>query len=312
MKRTLKKTAILMATCALPAVTLAGSPMSGPDFIYRGFVELEHLNGDFDDENVIAGQMFFNWAPAAISSYGLGVTGGLEGITLLGSSSDDYLALWLALTYTMAGSSYGDGVLSFGFPTSPIDDYASTDTFNGTVLFDFELSALGKGSFVRSANLFESDRSLGVRYDATSGPLSYGVAFHRVETDFDDINSYSAAARYTTGALTFAGGIEHLRGDSDTATLARAGVEADYDPFGGHLYVYKGDSGVAPDGVEVSAYYKVMPNLKVSATYIDYDFGDARGISAQYDLTNGGYVQGGLLDVDTSDTMIDLSVGYRF
>ena len=77
---------------------------------------------------------------------------------------------------------------------------------------------------MRSANLFESDRSLGVRYDATSGPLSYGVAFHRVDTDFDDINSYSAAARYATGALTFAGGIEHLRGDSDNGHLgARRG-----------------------------------------------------------------------------------------
>ncbi len=315
MKKPMKQTAILLATCALPAVTLAGSPLSGPDVVYRGYVELEHLNSSGSDQNTLGGELFFNWSPTAISSYGFGVTGGFEGITLLDSSSDDYVALWLALTYSMAGgsSSMPGGVLSFGFPTSPIDDYASTAIFNDSILIDAEFSVV-KSSFVRYANLLESERPFGVRYDATSGPLSYGIAWHHIDFGSDDANSFSAAARYTSGALTFAGGIEHIDGSGGGSfTAVRAGVEADFDPLKAHLYIYENDSSGPPGGVEVGVSYEVMPNLTVGANFLDIDgSGDLFGVTANYDLANGGYVQAGLMDGDFGDSVIDLSVGYRF
>lgn len=165
---------------------------------------------------------------------------------------------------------------------------------------------------MRFANIAESERAFGVRYDTTSGPLSYGVSWHRISSDFGDVDAFSGAARYTVGTLTYAGGIEHLNGPGDSATLARVGVEADYDPLRAHLYLFKGDSGVSPDAVEVGVSYDVMANLTIGATYMDIDDSvDLLGITAKYNIANGGYVQAGITDVD-SDTFFDLSVGYRF
>ena len=58
--------------------------------------------------------------------------------------------------------------------------------------------------------------------------------------------------------------------------------------------------------------YDVMANLTIGATYMDIDDSvDLLGITAKYNIANGGYVQAGITDVD-SDTFFDLSVGYRF
>jgi len=293
-------TFLALAAALAPGFAAAQSLPDGVTL--EGRVEYEYLSdGDYDTSGLY-GDFDLSIEPGAFSG-GFGFDLGVVGLDFEDVSE---VAVFGAVTYGLGSS----GKLSFGVPRSALSSHRHMPALGGVQLFDLELRTLTEG-FVETAYLFGDDTPLGLRYDGDYGDLGVSASYHRL-SDLD-LDAFDVAATYSRNSFFLSGGFEHLTdGDSDlTLVRVEGGAETDLYSAGLGYSTFTGD-GPSEDVLSAWASYYVMPQLEVTATVVDFDMATTWGLSAEYTFWKGAYGQLGYLDSDESDSIWDVSMGWKF
>ncbi len=288
-------TALSLVTLATPLVAQDSSGLT-----FSGDIRIEHsiVGSDNDTFLIGSGDLNFDFGN------GFGIVAAAEAYA---SDTYDLEALWLAASYS------GDwGSVQFGAPESVIDTYTSTGEFNGSAgTYHMPMTMILRQSYVKSVALLEDETPLGLRFDGSSGNLSYGVSYH----SFDDgaLTSVAGAFRYDIYAYGVFGGVERNEMGGGDLTLWRVGADADMGSHGGSAVVSGGNDGF-PTTIELQGFYRPTDQITLGLAVMDIDSSETLyGVNAEYAFANNAYVRGSVTRADGfSDTMVDLSVGFRF
>lgn len=301
MKFTTAAPLLLCAGFAAPA--FAQSAQDG--FYTNGYAELSYFNGSGSNGEVLG------YSEATIGYNTSGGFGAEIGVDALISEGDDETALYGALTYQ---SSFGK--LSFGVPRAAIDAYlGGVPTVAGAVPYKVGALGLTKRSVVSTSYLFtNTDAPIGLRYDGTFGSTNVGASYHR----FNDADVYDIAANYQLGQTTLTGALEHVSEGGTSDTRYFLGAETKFGQVSAGV-LWSGNYALGNDAaIEAYAKFKPLDQLELSATALNVDVGSSAstvfGLSADYTLSQGAYVQAGVADTfnSASDTAVNLALGLRF
>lgn len=290
--------AALCASVALPAAA-----QSVADGVYtKGFVELEYFNGSGSSETLGYANADFGIVPSA---GGLGFDIGVEAVSIDGSNE---AAIYGALSY-----SGGFGKVSIGAPRPVIDDYVGVPALAGLEFFDIAYLSNFDGSIISQAYLLsDSDVPLGLRYDGAFGGTTVGAAYFSIE-GADVLN---LAANYSLGDATLRGAVEYVRDGGNGATSFFLGADQTFGQINaGVLYSNLGVAGNA-DALQLYAKYKATDQLELTANMASVDPGGSSstlyGLSADYNFSQGAYVQAGIADGSSASSVYNLSLGLKF
>lgn len=301
MKFTTAAPLLLCAGFAAPAFA-----QNAPDGFYtNGYAELSYFNGSGSNGDLLG------YSEATIgynTSSGFGAEIGVDAII---SEGDDETAIYGALVYQ---SSFGK--LSFGVPRAAMDAYlGGVPTVAGAVPFNIGQVGLTKRSVITSSYLFSNpDAPVGLRYDGTFGSTNVGASYHR----FNDADVFDIAANYQLGGTTLTGALEHISGSGTSDTRYFLGAETKFGQVSAGV-LWSGNYALGNDAaIEAYAKFKPLDQLELSATALNTDIGSGAstvfGLSADYSISQGAYVQAGVADTfnSSSDTAVNLALGLRF
>lgn len=294
-----------MKTITAVALTLAtlATPLAAQDsfgLTFSGDIRIEHSMVGSDDQTFLIGTGDLNLD----FGNGFGIAASAESYVF---DTDTYSALWLAATFD------GDwGSVQIGVPESVIETYATTGEFNGSAgMYHFGMTGILRRSYVHHVAIFGGETPVGLRYDGVSGGLSYGVSYH----SFDDgaLETLAAAVRYDFDTYGVFGGVERNDMGGGDLTTWRVGADADFGSHGGSALVVGGNDGF-PTTLELQGFYRPTDQIKLGAALLSIDGSEnLYGVNAEYAFANNAYMRGSVTRADGfSDTMVDLSVGFRF
>ena len=271
-------------------------------FYLRGVLEAELLKDRSDDDSILFGDISFGFAP---SGGGIGADFGLVGYD---SSYEDDLAVYGAVSFGL-----GAGRMQVGAPRAVLDDFMDIPPVGGSRFLDIGFGQL-TSSFVSTYALVDGKTPYGLRYDTSMGGLDLAASAHQFGGD--DVAAVDVAAAYTFGAVTLSGGAEHVEGEGDDGTNLILGGKASVGPVEGGLYY---SALKRPGDIEAwTAYgtWRPLEPVAVTGTVVTArESGDETtvyGVSADYSIWEGAYLQGGYLDGDGENATYDLSVGWKF
>ncbi len=207
---------------------------------FSAYGEAEYAQGNGNSETGFAGGVSFTSEPGAAGLAGLGLDASLR---VLRVNSTSFYTLYLAPSIALGPA----GKLSFGAPEPVMNGLYDGPILGGTYLFD-PLLRSATGSFTDSAYFTDViNVPLGVRYDGTAGPVSFGASLHRLSDV--DATALELVARYPLGKVSLAGGVEVLNDGSTTESRFVLGGSGDAGVWGGGLYYYNesfvtGESGL--------------------------------------------------------------------
>jgi len=272
-------------------------------FYLRGVVEAELLKSRNDDTSLFFGDVSFGFAPVG---GGIGLDLGLVGFG--GGEGPDELAVYAAASFGLA-----DGRMQVGAPRAVLDDFMDIPPLGGSRFLDIGLGAM-TSSAVSSYALLEGKTPYGLRYDTTIGGLDLAGSAHQFGGD--DVSAVDLAAAYDFGAVTLSAGAEHVDGEGSSGFNLILGGKAEFGQMEGGVYY---SDLRRPGDVEAwTAYGTWRPSQPISVTgsvVSARESGDEAtlyGLSAEYAIPQGAYVQGGILDGDGERTVYDVSVGWKF
>jgi hypothetical protein len=296
-------TAVPLLLCA-GFVTPASAQSAQEGFYTNGYAELSYFNSGSSDQTL-------GYSEATIGYNTSSGFGAEIGIDALITEDEDVSALYGALTYQ---SSFGK--LSLGAPRSALDAYlANVPTVGGILQFKIGEIGLTKRSYVTLVHLqSDNDTPVGLRYDGTFGATNVGASYHRIE----DTDVYDVAANYQVGQSVLTGAIESISGAGVNETRYFLGVESKFGQVAAGL-LYSGNFAFGDtNATELYAKYKPLDQLELTATALNIDTGSDTttlyGLAADYNFSQGAYVQAGVADSfeSGSDTAYNLALGLRF
>lgn len=292
---------------ALPAIAVAALmplAVSAQDLNIdtSGVLELEYLSGDGMDETYVFGDVSLSYGPNA-GQTGLGFDIGLYGLDADGVEGE--LIAFGALTYR---TSYGK--FSFGVPRSAASTVSRMPEIGGSQILGAGTQAFNDG-LVTLAYLIGDEAPIGLRYDGDYGALKGAVSLHRF--DDADVDIADIAVSFDTGRFFVSGAYESVWAPSSSVQsslhLEIGATGANYEAGIG----YTVGSNLIEDALKAWATYQPSSAVAVTASLLDIDGASAiYGISGTYSFASGAYLQGGVVDSSDSDTVFDLSLGYRF
>lgn len=283
----------------------AGAEIAANGYYLRGFGEAEYLTNSGGDDRALYGDLTFGFLSQTPTGVPLGFEFGFLGVDA--DHVHDYSI------YATGRVGLGDGVLAVGIPRSPIDDYFEAPALGGSQYLDLALGQ-ATSSFTRTYYLFSDDTPYGLRYDLDAGDVDVAASYHHFADE--NIGVIDLAGRYRTGGFTFSMGLEDVDGIGASGTSFIIGAEAVRHEFGGGVFYSNVER---PDTLEAwTAYgsWQPMQPLKVTGSVISArengNESTLYGLSADYTVWEGAYVQGGWLDGDGLRSTLDMSVGWRF
>jgi|GEM_PF-1548235 len=311
MQSTMKKVPLLaLAAAAASTGALAQSLPEG--VTARGTIELEyvHSTGGFD-EQVAYGDLDLSYrTPDGAGALGFGFDLGLTALATTGGRDS---AIYAAAVLTTLWGDY-----SIGIPRTAFDQQINLPPVVGSRLIDAEF-AIGGGSrdFLSSAYLFGSSHIYGLRYDGSFGALGLSASLH----DSEDLDGYTfqLAGTYGLGnGATLLAGYERVD-TSGAGTLQSLLLGATLDRnrldgglILGHTSAPFGDTSLARGYIG----YDVTQQLNLRGELLYRDGTSSQtfyGVGAEFTLPgSGAYIQGGVLDTDSADPILDASLGFRF
>ncbi len=300
-------TTLAVAVAGLSTAALAQDSL--PNTRINGYVELEYLDGDFDGQTFLLGDVDLSMG---LPGGGFGFDLGLHAIV---TEDDDLSALYGAATYTM-----GAHKIAVGVPRSAYDSLNAMPAIGGNRTFDLQLTELNGGLTEYFYLLDIGDTPYGLRYDGGFGNLAVAASAHWFEGE--DVDSQAIAFRYSLPSSGFSilGDAERFNiGDADITTT-RIGAEADFGQYKGGLSYFNRDPDGSShiDGTETWFSYLPTDRITVTGTALNTNVFDVYGLSLQYGLPvgdsfpGGAYAQIGAIDGRDTDTVYDLSVGFEF
>ncbi|AMY69767.1 hypothetical protein [Frigidibacter mobilis] len=280
-----------------------GGGFTSPNGFYlRGLVEAEMLKNRKEDDSIFYGDISFGYAPAG---GGIGADFGLVGYD---SSAADDLAVYAALSFGL-----GDGRMQVGAPRAVLDDFMDIPPVGGSRFLDIGFGQ-PTSSFVSAYALTDGKTPYGLRYDTSMGGLDLAGSVHQFGGD--DVSAADLAAAFEMGAVTLSAGTEYVDGEGPSGFNLILGGKAEFGQMEGGLYY---SSLQRPGDIEAwTAYGTWRPSQPISVTgsvVSARESGDEAtlyGVSAEYSIPQGAYVQGGILDGDGEPTTFDVSVGWKF
>lgn len=266
-----------------------------------GNVELEYSTDGDNAYTVLYGDADVGYSFDG-SGQGLGVDLGLTGY--LGDDPFDDVAVFAALSYAT-----DFGKFSFGLPRNASSGMSRMPVIGGTQAIGFGQKAF-LGDLPLTNYLANDDPYAGLRYDGEFGAVKLAASAHRFR---HDTNLVDVALTYT-GGFAFAGGsVQYYDFDNGTnATTLHGEFGAASDFYEAGVGLTSGDN-VLPDAWQAWAMYRPVEKLDLTATMLDPEGSAAIwGLSAKYDVFQGGYVQGGVSNTKNTDARWDVSVGFSF
>lgn len=287
-------------------VTYGGSPAkmqgsgTGP-YTIEGRVEYEALMNSAHDDHILYGNVTLGYMPGQFG-FDLGVEG---------YDADDASNLAVYGTVKM---DMGLGVVSAGVPRSAMDTFLDVPALGGSQYLDRATGLLTRG-FVGNQYLETGKIPVGLRFDSQLGNATFATSASRFH---DGVTAIDATVNYATGPVTLSGGAQHVDGDdvhSGLGYVIGGAVQAN-DQLKGGLYYSKLRE---PDNIEGWTLYSTwepMQKLALTGEFIKARAGEddthLYGVSAEYTVWEGAYLQGGFLDGDDTRATYDVSVGWKF
>ena len=292
-------------TSFIALVSLAGPTFAldiGGGFSLTGKLEYEHMSSNGSDQS-------FGLLNADLSYESASGFGGFIGVQAIsaGSSAE---ALYGALSYS------GDfGKIQIGAPRGALNDYVSSPMIAGLDFFDLQ-AGMFSGSVLPVLFLESGQSQIGVRYDGSFGAANVGLSYH----DLDGGQVIDAAMTYSFGDTVVKAGTELVRDSGSTRNSVFIGAEHDFGQVTAGGIVGSSDFfGPTLRTVKLYAVYSPTDRLDLTATVLNIDSsgpnGTFYGIAANYDLTNGIFVEAGYMGSSGSGFGTDiagLSVGVKF
>lgn len=289
---------LALASIAAPAMALD----IGGGFSLTGKLEYEHMSTKTSDQS-------FGLLNADLSYESASGFGGFIGVQAIsaGSSAE---ALYGALSYS------GDfGKIQIGAPRGALNDYVSSPMIAGLDFFDLQ-AGMFTGSVLPILFLDSDQSQIGVRYDGSFGAANVGLSYH----DLDGGQVIDAAMTYSFGDTIVKAGVEQVRDSGTTRNSVFLGAEHDFGQVTAGGVVGSSDFfGPNLRSVKLYAVYSPTDRLDLTATVLNLDSsgpnGTLYGLAANFDLTNGIYVEAGYMGSSGSGIGSDiagLSVGVKF
>ena len=300
----------LAAVITTALVSATDAPAGEPGSLtFEGYIELEYLNGEFDDTFLVGDVWVRYTAPS-----GLGFDAGLVAFS---DFDDSEHALYAAVTY-----SFGDSKISVGVPRPAYDTFSNFPAVGGLRTFELALGNLN-GDIPEFVYLLgDTDPPLGVRYDGEFGPLQVAASAHRFDDDLVEADAFAIALRYdvTSNVALLADWERFLPDGGPGVTTTRAGTQLQFSSWESGLAYFNRDFDAAPhiDGTETWVTYMPTSEIDVTATALNTNVFDVLGLSLRYERMMGDseaakvYGQIGVADGRGFDTTFDLSVGLQF
>ena len=276
----------------------------GGGFSLTGKLEYEHLSTKTTDQSFALLNADLSYENAS----GFGGFIGVHGISF-GSSAE---SLYGALSYS------GDfGKIQIGAPRNALDDYVNAPALAGLDYLDLQLGTF-TGSLLPVQMLMSNTNSAaGIRYDGNFGGARVGVSYH----DLDGGQVLDVAVNYSFGETIVKAGGEHVNGSGISASSFFVGAEHDFGQVTAGAIL--GSTDIISSNVRsVSLYAIYSPtdrlDLTATALHVNGSMGDGTlyGIAANYDLTNGVFVEAGYMGssggVGFGGDIAGLSVGVKF
>lgn len=217
----------------------------------------------------------------------------------------NFTNVWGALVLSM-----GSSEIAVGAPRPVLDTMRVAPRFSSSRLLDLELSIL-KGSMTGLASTSDNGMTPGVTYKYTSGSLSFGAGFHRL--DDDGIDSYEGIMRYDGSAASLFVSAERLDSSSGNMTILQIGALRDGDRFDAGATLSKLRSSGTANSLRVYGSFDVMPSLTVrgDALLVQHS-DDIYSLSATYRMDSGLFIEGGASTTGGSNDIYDIGVGFKF
>lgn len=291
--------AAVIAASLAPAAAMAQSLPQGATA--KGTVELEYSTDGDNSYTLLYGDADMSYSLSG-SDRGLGLDLGLTGY--LGDDPYGDAALFAALSYAT-----DFGKFSIGLPRNASSGISRMPVIGGTQAIGYGQRAF-LGDLPVTEYLANDDPFVGVRYDTGAGAVRFAASAHHFR---HDTNLVDAALTYSGGFLFAGGSLQYYDFDNGSnATLLHGEIGAEASFYEAGLGVTSGDNTL-PDAWQAWASYKPVDNLNVSATVLDPDSSAlVWGLSAKYNVFQGGYLQGGVSDTKNTDARWDVSVGFSF
>jgi hypothetical protein len=283
------------------AMAVAPAAVGAQGITASGNVELEYSSDGNTDDALLYGDADMSYSFDG-SGRGLGLDLGLTGY--LGDDPFNDVAAFGALTY-----STDFGKFSFGMPRNASSGMSRMPVIGGTQIVGLAQKAF-LGDLPLTNYLANDDPFLGLRYDGEFGAVKTAASAHRTRSDS---NIVDAALTYTGGFIFAGGSLQYFDFDNgNDATTFHGEFGAATDFYEAGIGVTSGDSAL-PDAWQAWAMYRPAEKLDLTATMLDPQGSAAiLGLSAKYDVMQGGYLQGGVSDSKNADARWDVSVGFSF
>ena len=309
----------LVSAPAVDAQTSSSSSSSSP-FYFSGILGAEFAQTISYSSTFGIADLTFGLEPVSYGSLpGIGLEFGYWGIG--GESTLNDGTFFGALTVDLGG-----GRLHVGAPRSATDGFSDTPAPGGGLLTEVSIGhGFAAVPRARWYALAVDTTFLGVRYDRTSGPLSYAISARQAEDALLGLmTDFGLGFSRTQGDTRIFGTLDVFRFAPGTRTAAMlggsmmvGGETATRWPteIGGSLiYVHNGFGGsFTTAGANLYATAQATDRLSVTAA-VSHGFygggGNLYGLSMLYDLHDGLMLHGGTSIWSGSDAIM-LSLGLR-
>lgn len=304
----------LSSLAAFLAAATPGAALDfGNGFQLTGDVELEYFSSDDFDGSAGFADLTLSWRSqgGAGLSYGFDLT-----VDTIQNFEEDtsFTNVWGGL---VVGTGFGEFTL--GNPRPLLDTLGNAPDLGAARLLSLE-TGLFTGSLIAFTMFVESDVDIyGASFRGDAGALGYGLSYHRLEGEGEEVDAFEAVATYEINqALLYAGFESQENSGGDGITKLTLGARYDADRFflGGELNDLDSDGGTEVSALELFGGYRVNDSLEVGAQFLDVSGssdGQILGISGAYGFATGGFAELGYLhQLDDDEDAFSASVGFRF
>ena len=304
-----------MTRTALAALLLSvASPAAAVDLgnglSLTGEVELEHGRAEIS-ESFLRGDVTLGWRNAGTEALGFGFDLNVVAINPTGGT-DDVTMYWGGLVL-----STGFGEITLGGARPVLDDVYDFPDFSKLSLYEIGVPPFAE-SYTTFFTALQDEFTPGVSLVGSSGALGYGLSLHEVESFTGSVRSTQLALTYATGDTTFLGGFETLSLSTGSLSNFRLGVVQRMEAItlGAEVGSLQGTGTPDVTTARLHGAYDVTDALTVGANlgYVE-DVGGSDTLwsaNAEYRFGNGGFIEGGVTSLGTSDDIVDIGIGFRF
>ena len=300
----------VLALGTMPALALdLGNGLS-----LTGNVELEYVSySDGDDATVGFSDLTFGWRSQGGGALGFGVD-----LTLVNfedfDDNEGRGAVWGGLVLTT-----GLGEFTIGNPRPLIETMITSPDIGGFRLLDLELATV-TGSTLEGLMLFQEDvDSYGVSFKGTSGALTYGASYHKLEQGPFEADAIELVMTYQMGKTALLGGAEIIDTPSTDGEKLLLGATYTEDRWSAGALLTSASQGSSDyDSVKLWGDYSISDAFSVGAQVMSLNGNSSGqtfyGITGEYGFGAGGFAELGVFDSDDAggDRAYQASIGYRF